>query len=145
VVGIGSSNKFRSVATDELISSAQLVDLLRRAAARTVGLFNRQVSCILIHHRSNQFVNRPQPRRNPMPFVRVVGAQGGLADLQGQLVLGAGGGEVSEVLEHASEDAAQDPDLEVVGAQGGLVDVQGPFVLHGAVGRPYLVPDPGST
>src|SRR6266508_1800600 len=59
----------------------------------------------------------------------VGGAQGGLGDGQGLLVLGAGAGEVPEVLEHAAEVVAPEADVGVGGAQGGLADGQGLLVL----------------
>jgi hypothetical protein len=55
--------------------------------------------------------------------VGVVGAEGGLADLQGPFVLGAGAGQVAKVGQHRAEVAVPGGHVEVVGAEGGLADL----------------------
>src|SRR6478735_7762435 len=67
--------------------------------------------------------------------LRVVGAEGGLADLQGAFVLGAGAGQVPQAPQHAAEVVAPDADGGVVGAEGGLADLQGAFELGAGAGQ----------
>ena len=65
----------------------------------------------------------------------MVGPQGRLADLQGALQLGAGAGQVPQVLQHEAEVAVPGTDVGVVGAQGRLADLQGPLQLGAGAGQ----------
>ena len=74
----------------------------------------------------------------PDADVGVVGSEGGLADLEGSFVLGAGAVEVPQAPQHAAELVAALAHRGVVGPEAGLGDVQGAFGQR--PGLPVLTP-----
>src|SRR4051794_33945512 len=76
----------------------------------------------------------------PVADVGVVGAERGLADLQGLLVLGSGTGQIPQVLQHEAQVVAPGADVGVVGAEPGLAD--GQRALGERLGLPVLAPAP---
>src|SRR6266508_1590455 len=67
--------------------------------------------------------------------VRVVGAEGRLADLKRPLQLRPGAGQVPKVLQHPAEIATVAGHARVVGAKGRLADLKRPLQLRPGAGQ----------
>ena len=75
-----------------------------------------------------------------MPMVGWSGPSAASLIRNAALELGAGPGQVTQVLQHAAEVAAPDADGGVVRAQRRLADLQDPLVLRPSSGRSPIAP-----